>query len=103
MLKPSSKAVQAHREALRLIGNNRDAAPRLAQVLGIAGAYELYLKVEPGPGGWPAQPTQYVAVAVAHGPAGSIMYDYWIFDDYGTAVRAIAEKAIVEVEAETAG
>lgn len=90
-------ARNANARILGMIGNLNDN-PRVAEILGIACAYEVYSKVNPATG-YPDARTGYVVVLRADGPY--VLYvDAWDAPTHADAVRLACEKACSDVAAE---
>lgn len=94
MRRPTEKASARNAQILRMIGN-MDDNPRIAEVLGIACAYEVYQQVN-SLTGYPTRDSGYVVVLRADGPW--VLYvDSWKADSHQAAVRMACEKACKDV------
>lgn len=119
---PRPEARAAHMDALRLIGHHRtaleghacekatctrpahwrvyrDANPRLAEVLIICGAYEVYEAVSPQTG-YPVRDGGYAVLERADGPAGTLYVDSARFGTWPEAIRYACEKSIENIAQE---
>lgn len=98
MFRASDKARAANARILGMIGNFDDN-PRIAEVLGIACAYEVYMKVDPD-SGYPTGRSGYVVILRADGPY--VLYvDSWDAPTHAEAVRMACEMACRDVADET--
>lgn len=86
----------------RIIGmiGNLDDNPRIAEVLGICCAYEVYMKVDPKVG-YANGKNGYLVILRADGPTRTLYVQSWEAPTHAAAVRLACELGCREVADET--